>query len=870
MHLKMKRLTLATTQCLGIGIVAVALPATSFAQEPKKVEKIEVTGSNIKRVDTETIAPVQIITREDIEKSTKSSVAELIRDLPINNGGSYNETFTNSFSPGASGVSFRGLGQKNTLVLLNGRRMANYGFAQNLQDTYVDLNSIPNSAVERIEVLKDGASAIYGSDAIGGVLNIILRRDYQGIELTGNIGTSTEGGLNEYKAALTIGVGDLAKDKYNVLAVLDFFHRDELLFSERDFVKDYDFRQYPGGLFSWSQSAATWVRPAPNSRVPLAGCGDGTRPGTVLPRQQFAAVGQTLTGNVCAYNPAPYLTAFPEADRFGALVQGTYNFSPSLTGYGEFLYSKSENSQHFTPAAVPSVAYNPLNGGVRPVLNTLPASNPNNPFGAASTLNYTFFEVGPRNADINADAYRFLAGLKGTVGSWDWDAAFFTAENKVEQINYNRVDAYTFATVRDNGTYNYAKPDPAMVNALRINPDRNSKSTLDGGDIKVTSELMQMPAGPLGFAAGIDYRREKIDDVPSSLLTSGAVIGQGSTATNGARNVTAGYFELNIPATKSIELQVAARQDKYSDFGSAFSPKGAFKWTPTPEFLFRGSASRGFRAPTLPEISPSNATFFINVVDPEQGSALVQTAGVFSGNPNLKAERSNNYTLGMVFEPTRDFNIGFDAYKINQKNVVNAPSFQYIVDNPDQFPGQVVRDPVTGALFYITSAYQNLSFVNTSGVDITMNKTFNLGAYGKAGIAANFNYLAHYWTSVAPDAPVEDYVDQNGYVELPRYSGNVVFDWSKGPWTAALTWRYSAGYDNVGANSNVLERIGSYQTWDLFGSYQWNKALKITGSVRNLADRLPPYDPNYATTKITYNFDMRGRYVQLGASYTFK
>jgi iron complex outermembrane receptor protein len=260
----------------------------------------------------------------------------------------------------------------------------------------------------------------------------------------------------------------------------------------------------------------------------------------------------------------------------------------------------------------------------------------------------------------------------------------------------------------------------------------------------------------------------------------------------------------------------------------------------------------------------------VNVVDPDQGNALVSTAGVFSGNPNLKAERSNNYTLGMVFEPTRDFNIGFDAYKINQKNVVNAPSFQYIVDNPDQFPGQIHRDPVTGALIYISSAYQNLSFVDTSGVDITVNKTFNLGAWGKAGIAANFNYLAHYWTQVAADAPVEDYVDQDGYVELPRYSGSIVFDWSKGPWTSALTWHYAAGYDNVGANSDVLPRIGSYQTWDLFGSYQWNKNLKITGSIRNLADKMPPYDPNYATTHITYNYDLRGRYVNLGASYTFK
>jgi iron complex outermembrane receptor protein len=180
-----------------------------FAQEtPQRLEKIEVTGSNIKRTETENVNPVQAITRQEIERSGQATVAELLRSISANAGQSFNETFTNSFSPGASGIALRGLSQKNTLVLLNGRRVANYGFAQNLADTYVDLNAIPISAVERIEVLKDGASAIYGSDAIAGVVNVILRKDYQGGEIGASYGKAYEGGMAEKQGSAVVGFGN--------------------------------------------------------------------------------------------------------------------------------------------------------------------------------------------------------------------------------------------------------------------------------------------------------------------------------------------------------------------------------------------------------------------------------------------------------------------------------------------------------------------------------------------------------------------------------------------------------------------------------------------------------------------------------------
>ncbi|MBL8519735.1 MAG: TonB-dependent receptor plug domain-containing protein, partial [Betaproteobacteria bacterium] len=520
MPLPVIRSSVIATLAAGCGALTL-LPAQ--AQSPasapaQRIEKIEVTGSNIKRVDTEGVAAVQVITREEIERTGKSSVAEVIRNISSNSGNSLNEVFTNSFSPGASGVSLRGLGQKNTLVLINGRRMANYGFAQNLQDTYVDLNSIPTGAVERIEVLKDGASAVYGSDAIGGVVNVILRRDYKGGEVGGSGGTSTEGGLNEYRASLAAGFGDLGRDRYNVLATVDVFKRDLLLASERDWTARQDTRQYAGGALNWA-SVATYRR---TPRVPFASCGS-QNPGVLVPGADLAS-----TGTLCAYNPASLITLFPKSDRLALLGRGTVDLSADTTAFAEVSFSHNKSFQKAgpTPLSPTSVAYNPATGGVTVVNGTLPANNGSNPFGTPVGINYVFFDVGPRDADIESTSHRAVAGLKGLAGRWDWEVGAGNAQNEVEQVNFNRVDRFVLTQAIANNTYNFLNPSAGTITAaqLRINPVRRSTSKLDFFDAKVSSEIGALPAGPVAFAAGIEHRRESISDRPDALITNGNVL----------------------------------------------------------------------------------------------------------------------------------------------------------------------------------------------------------------------------------------------------------------------------------------------------------------------------------------------------------
>ena len=872
--MKFARTKIATALACALGLAGTVLLASAPAGAQDI--RVEVTGSNIKRVDTEGVAPVQTITRQEIEQSGRSTVAEVLRSITANSGNSFSETFTNSFSKGASGISLRGLGQKSTLVLLNGRRMANYGFAQNLQDTYVDLNSIPSAAIERIEILKDGASAVYGSDAIGGVVNIILRQDYQGAEVTASAGISSESDLNEYRVALAGGMGQLSRDKYNILATFDYFKRDQIVAADRPFLAQQDFRAIPGGNFDNSLNAGTYRRPS-STRAPFATCPANQ----VFDIHQFPGT-STLNGSGCAYNPAPFIALFPEAERVAFLTHGEIQFSPNITGFAELSLSSTKTNQTSTPApfGATSVAFDPTTGGVRRISNILPISNPNNPFPTGVTgIQYSFFDVGPRDSEITSDSGRLLAGLKGSVRNWDWEVAGGHSESKDKQRDFNRVNAFVLTQVVADGTYNFLNPSatPAVTQALRVNPTRNSKSKLDFADAKISSDLAQLPAGPLGFAAGIEYRRESIDDRPDVLLTSGAVVGQGATGSVGSRNVLAGYLELRVPIVKTLEAQLAVRHDRYSDFGNATSPKVGLRWTPVKELLLRGSYSEGFRAPTLPENSKGSSTFFVNVSDTDptsqQFGTVQSVAGVFQANPELKAEKSKNLNLGFVLEPVTDLSFGLDYYKIRQNDVITANGFQFIVDNADKFPGQVVRDPTQGNIIvFVSDKFRNLIFVETSGFDFDFKKVIRTETAGKFTVASSWSYILHYKSILAVGEPVGDFVDSNEFGQsFPRYRGNISLTWERGPWTSSLNYRYINGWDQFNAAVPPAQaRVGSYKDADLYLAYEGFKNLKIFGSVQNLLDTSPPFDPSETNRWDFSQHDWRGRYFTLGLKYTFK
>jgi len=899
-QIKRSAVSAAVLAVLGTG-VALGITTTAQAQQQaQRVEKIEVTGSNIRRVDTETVAPVEIISREQIERSGQPTVAEYLRTIPANLG-SLSESFTNSFASGASGISLRGLGQKATLVLLNGRRVSGYGFAQNIQDTFVDLNSIPLAAVERIEVLKDGASAVYGSDAIAGVINIILRKDYRGVEVTGTYGWFE--GKNDYRVDITGGMGDLARDRYNVFGTLDFYHRDLVQLSDTEFGKSRDYRNVAGGRNTQSlTTGGTWRQVNANGSLSnnfraISECSNYggfvlTGPQAVDRGLLAATSAQALATNTfCAFDLNNQVTALPKADRASFLGRGTREFSPNLTGYLELALSRVKNFQTFTAPFFNTTGLKPTAAGLLPysyTANFAPGAG-GNPFDTNARITGSMQDFPLRDQETVSDTYRVLAGATYTVKSWDFDSAVGWSRNKVDQDNFARLSLAGTSAVL--GIPTTPQPPVPLVTSTQLNLDRpsqtpqairdqmsvdvhrNATSELSFADTKASTELGQLPGGAIGLAVGAEARHEKLSDRPDPIAANGGVLGQGITATEGSRNSYAGFAEVNLPITRQIEANVAGRYDHYSDYGSSAVPKVGLKIKPADSLLLRANWGKGFRAPTLPEISPSVATFFTQVNDPVTNTSP-QVSGVFAGNPNLQAEKSESSTLGFIFEPNNKFSIGANYFEILWKNLVTTDNFQTLVNSND--PSRVIRDPVTGNIVTVLNNYFNAGNTRVRGFDFEGHYRQPI-AYGRITGRANFTYIGDW---------IQDevqYAGTNGGPNtIPRLRGYLALDWDYQALTATVQWNYIRGYqqqllpaswftpqDPRFQNQVYPDTIPSYKTFDLYAAYDLTKNLKIFGSVINVTDEKPPFDPGFSST-FNYDFslyDPRGRQFRIGLTW---
>jgi len=915
------RTKVCTAVLTALGGVALMGGTPAFGQQ--ELQRVEVTGSNIKRINAETVAPVEVITREQIVRTGQSTLADVLRALPANGGGSFGESFSNSFAPGAAGISLRGLGEKTTLVLLNGRRVSGYGFAQNLQDTFVDLNAIPASAVERVEILKDGASALYGSDAIAGVVNIILRREFKGFEASIGAGTTKGGGEASFN--LIGGLGELGVDKFNAFAVLDYYKRDLLTFADTKFGASRDFRNYAGGRNytsltgngTWRQYTAAGA--ATNTYRAISGC--EAFGGKVLNGQQALAAGlinpntaaniaqSAVTNTFCSHDYNDQFTALPGTERIGVLARATYDLTSTAQLYAELGLNSNKTHQTFQNAAPASTGLTSTPAGLRPfpyTVNFAPGVA-GNPFttGLARYVG-VLNDIGTRDNDIKSDSLRLLVGAKYTVGTWDLDSGVSFSKNKVTALNQNRITlAGTSALfgigtgvqppvpTSTSSTYNLDNPalnSQAVRDSFTIDFPRRSTSELTTFDTKASTELagLKLPGGNVGLALGFEFRREKLNDSPAAIAQGGGILGQGITATNGSRTSTAFYGELGLPILKSLEGQLALRYDKYSDYGSSTTPKVGLKWTPADFIAIRANYGKGFRAPTLPEISPSVATFFTSVTDPEDDTTR-QISGVFAGNPNLKAEKSTSATLGFVLEPTKNVNVSVDFYRINWRDIVASQDFQDIIDascpnppgsdggGPCPSTGQVLRDPATNQVVSIFSNYQNLTSRVTTGIDIDGRIALPPTDFGKFGARLNLNYV----TSFKEEGT--EYVGTNGGSNTyPRVKAAISVDWDQGPWSVtgkanythsirqdALAGSYRTPQDPRFQNGVYPDRIGSYTTVDLFARYTISKNFTVSASVVNVFDKTPPFDVGFDTTNL-YDFslhDVRGRRFNFTLNY---
>lgn len=867
--------TAAGTTTESTPAAAAATPASGAAATSttgngnvQQLKKFEVTGSLIRSSDKVGFNQVQTVTQKDIQNSGATTVAEFLRDTSANSANSWSEGQAGNFAAGAAGIALRGLSEKYTLVLVDGQRVAPFAFFSNSVDSFFDLNTLPLNDIERIEIVKTGAVSQYGSDAVSGVVNIITKHDFQGLQLDGSYGSAINGGGGEgtTKFGVLGGFGDLNSDRFNVTAAASYYKSNGFTLADRDSTRDQDFTNHPGGLSLLSPSY--WNMPDGSVQA-LNGCPFGS---TVRPAGTNSLTAGSA-GTVCGLNTAEGMSIAPMTERLNAKIHADFKINDQTTAFGDFLISSNTTTTNdgvwnnvVGNPQTPTLVWNPQTKLLSPFNTTVPASNQYNPFGVDTPLTYTF----PATvAEKTYSTYwRAATGVKGSFslpnGDWDWAASVGHSQSTVSNTITNQLNTNALTNIYQNGTFDFSNPaaTPNGLNGLYQDANNLAISKLDTVDATLsTPTLFHLPAGDVGLGFGAQFTHQSEVMNPGYAYTEGLVANPNLQTVNGQRNVAAVYYQVDIPIVRALTFSQSGRYDHYSDVGGAFSPRFALRYQPVQALTVYTSYDRGFRAPTFVENSKSQ-TLGIQV---DQSTGQNYTS-ITEGNPNLSPERTRNLNIGFQLSPTRTTDVGFDWYKIRVDNVIGQGA-----------PSQSVYD-ASGNLLYKVIPYQNLGYLDTNGFEGTFRQALPTKAAGTFTLAADWAYVNSFKLGSPGQAPING--AGNNYTitqpfggSFPRWKGNTTLDWSYHKFDAALTWEFTGPYaQNLLPEPN---RVGSYSQFNLMMTYTGFKHWTIFGGIDNIFNRIPPYDPIFANGTLdqtgydTSVYSYIGRFAQVGATYKF-
>jgi outer membrane receptor protein involved in Fe transport len=867
------------TQILAL---AAALPALAFAQTAQsvdvtKLEAFTVTGSNLRAGESTGGANLRVVTAAEIEQAGTGSLFTYLKSIPEAGANGFGENRVNTSSPGTASVSLRGLGANSTLVLLNGRRVTAAPFAQGGSAAslgtiqFVDLNMIPADAIGRIDVLKDGASAVYGADAVAGVVNVILKDNVQGSTLRAFYG-DFPGGIqaNTFKGSVYAGAKD---GRLKVFALGNYMHQAKIQYGE---LSPKLIALSNGGNPGTFVVPVGAKNPITGAIIP-AGTAAGARTFTVDTSATayppvFNTTLATATQNRFNINEA--LTPQPRVTRYGALATVGYEFSSTLQAYGEVNFQKNTNLEYLSPSPITN-------------LNTvvLPANAAFNPFGVAvtndpvvgATLIYRFSEAGPRATETTNEFKRLVAGLKGKVGrTWSWDSSFLynrsTAHNDLvsgwlSQAAVNAALADTNpSTALNLFTNGKVTNNAATIAKLKSNGTRDAFTELNSFDVKATGEVLSLPAGALNLASGAEWREERFRDkrTQDQLLNQSTPVPQ----SKGSRRVEAAFAEFSAPLASPgqkitglslLELNAAGRVERYSDagFSRAAVPKFGVRWQPIDaQVTFRASWGKGYRAPSLAELyQPQTTSIVFNLADPLRAGKPGANANdtntgqrqlIAGGNPNLSPEKSESHNYGVLFQPKSlpGLSLSLDLYRIDVTDRIGQPATAAIIlANPTLFPGFVDRAAQTssdlannlpGELIRIRTVTGNYGTANTRGLDARAEYRVSTRNAGKFIVRAAASSIYHAIIRTRPDLAAVETVTT---YEVPRLRANGSVDWSYGKFGAAVTVDYIHGFQDAAPS---LLWVKQQTITGLQLSYEVAKATKVTVGANNLFDRAPP------------------------------
>jgi iron complex outermembrane receptor protein len=849
--MKLKQMTKAL---VAVGVVNTLVAFTpAFAQQaPEKVQRIEITGSSIKRTNSETSASVQILTREDIERTGATTALGILVDtVAVSTSLNAASTGSGSFATGASAVGMRGLGKVATLVLVNGRRIAPYGLSDGAQQNFTDLNAIASDSIERIEILKDGASAIYGSDAIAGVINIILRKNFQGGQV--KAGYTTTENLSDRRTSnvsAIYGFGDIAKDGFNTYLTIEGNKRDGYTTGElRNLYPDW--HRLTPARSTWDAKSAY----SPTGNYFISSTNIVAAPG--CPAGDIDPVDKQ-----CKMDILPYSGQTTNSERYALASSTRFKIGSDIDANFEVTYSNSFDSYKLAPlnasngstTTASSIWYNVYGSKmVGPfTYPKLPVGHPSNPYTTPVEYRARLMDTGNgfNFNKTNSDQYRAMLALEGSLGNYDWKSAFGHMESSADKAT-RAVSAKGYTDAIINKTYVFGKQnDSALLETMfpvRTTKGKSSITFLDG---TLTGELMQLPAGPLSFAVGADLRHEAYEMKSSDNVLNGELVGIFGLQVKDARNQYSIFSEATIPVLKSVEVSAALRADKQGDFDAHISPKLGLRYTVTDSLLVRATASGGFRAPNIVEsgngLGRSSvatgvndlrrcpiATDLNNLIQNNPAATTAEKAlangyrtndcsaglpSFVSSNPNLKPETSRSYTMGMVFAPTKQWSFGIDYYNIERKDEIGTRSTVDILKGEATLPaGQLLRVDNTatdneflalvkkyapantitfqniGKLGLVYNPYVNTGKTRASGFDFDVKANFKLDGVGSLRFGLDGYYEKNYQTYSVADGKWNKNLSGT-YDRGSQLGAKLATVLKTGNWENAVIVNYASGY----------------------------------------------------------------------------
>jgi len=830
------------------------------------LDAVTVTGSHIRRLEGEGPAPVNDYSSDLIERSGALTLGSFLQDLPFNSGSE--QTINNpsgfgqgDYARGASTLNPRGLGPQRVLILLDGHRPVSFASPDSSGASVFDIDSIPAAVVDSVEYLKDGASGIYGSDAITGVLNIKLKKNYDGLStdvMVGNVLQSGgQGGDPMARSANLIAGGSVKGTTF--LVDLNWSKQTGNTIADYNRSKNTDF-SYLGVRGENDSSTSTWpfsvdLSAAQASAAKLAtGAGwyvvTGGTPQSNPAVSEFSYIGSSKNNATDAnrYNYAPTSQIVPDQNNWTLLFKADHDFSAKLSAFVTLLSSDQRTHILYTPNSVNSTSVtvnnaSDLTAGANPTYLSIPANNPYNPFGSviggtSSSTNSFIGRVlfGPsRTYDVESLTNNLFTGLDGRIGAdWTWDATLsFGSSLVVDNANNNIRAADMQAAL--NGTLagyqgSFLNPfglsaNQAMVNSLFVTSNSTARDTVYDGEVSATGPVFDLPYLPsvrgksqaVSLAAGFEWRHEGLDNDPDT--TNYVVIPVSSTPFDAGRTVSSEFAEIDAPvAGKYLELQGAVRHDQYSQFGGTTDPKFAAVSEPLSFLKLRGSYSQSFKAPDLGELYNAplisySSTQTLDPLNPQvPAQAYPQLTG---GNPNLKPEKGKVDYLGAVFDLdpiAKGLSLSVDHYAITISNVIST--FSTPAQLESSFPNLVVRGPATaqapaGPIQYFDYVPINAAAYYWRGFDLGAHyriPNVRLGQFVIEIQATRVIYFAY--DAGTGQGPINKAGQYNATGSspgaTPRWTGMIQTDWTKGPIGAGVSMIYKGPWqDNANAPTAV-------------------------------------------------------------------